>query len=118
MNKIFLVAGMLGIAGAVTAQQNDLFKVEEHLKRKTDQLFWNKPTDLNLLTLKNGYPVPGLSFTYLNSGEKLLQLPLDHMPCVVPDMELFSRMPNAAQVIILRAGMGSIPNPAPPLNNK
>lgn len=118
MKRIFLLAGVLGFAGAVSAQQNDLFDVEEHLKKKADQPFWNKPTDINLLTLKNAAPAPSLSFTYLISGEKLLQLPVDHMPCVVPDMDLFSRMPNAAHVIVLRAGMGSIPNSAPPLSIK
>lgn len=118
MKRIFLVAGILGFTGAVSAQPIDLFDTKEHLKKKSYQQLWGKPKDSRLLGLKNPAPSQIQSFTFLHSGEKLLQLPVDHMPCIVPDRELFSRMPNAAQVIIPLAGRGSIPNPAPPLNIK
>ena len=118
MKKIFLSFGILGIAGTAVAQQNDLFDVQEHLKKKTTLLFLNKPADFNLRTLKNPTPTQSLSFIYPASGEKLIQLPVDHMPCVVPDMELFRIMPNAADGITFRTSQLSIPNPAPPLHIK
>ena len=51
----------------------------------------------------------------LGDSRLLAVLPQDRMPCIIPDMKMFT-MPNAAQNIPSRLyGAGAIPNPAPPL---
>jgi hypothetical protein len=118
MKRIFLIASVLGFAGAVSAQQNDLFDVQEHLKKKGFTLLWKTPWGSDPLTLSN-IETFGFPFFICGEGVVIKKLPVDNMPCIVPDMEFFKVMPNVATDISLAKNYfpnktpGIIPNPAP-----
>ena len=119
---------MFGLFGcyAVSAQQKDLFDIEIYLQKKAAE---KSGTNYRLLLPDNfnDYrsvlkkdPVNKIYKCFLShtlpNGDKLYSLPTDNMPCVVPDMNLYTIMPNAgtSTTIVLQNRPGIIPNPAKP----
>lgn len=98
MKKAFLFFGIAAFTSA-SAQQNDLFDIQQHLLKKSadnNKLVEKKNIDLpviyNPLHINNN---PIDSYT-LSNGDKVVISRLDNMPCVQPDMQQFQRMPNIA----------------------
>lgn len=115
MKKVFLLIGVAGFYSA-SGQQNNLFDEQKHLQKKGKQ-------DMPLLKLSPAFkPLsvsPSLSYT-LQNGDKMLFLPVDNMPCIIPDMSQFKTMPNAVVTLLnfslenVNNKPGDIPNAAPP----
>ena len=89
MKKAFLFFGIAAFTSA-SAQQNDLFDIQQHLLKKSadnNKLVKKKNIDLpfiyNPLQINNS---PVDSYT-LSNGDKVVILKLDNMPCVQPDMQ-------------------------------
>lgn len=131
MKKIYLLFGIVAFSGA-WAQQKDLFDIQKHLQKK--QVEENLNNEINKLMLPpdnknvNLYSgsylsnIQGLSFL-LPNGDKVNILPKDNMPCIVPDMNAFQKMPNVKTEKDLQNKLlpppsripGQIPNGALPL---
>ena len=102
MKKAFLFFGIAAFTSA-SAQQNDLFDIQQHLLKKSvdyNKLNENKKIDLAFSKPFIYYPPqinnnPADSYT-LSNGDKVVISRLDNMPCVQPDMQQFQRMPNIA----------------------
>jgi len=100
MKKVFLVFGIFSFAAA-SAQENEVFDIQQHLLQK--QANEKKAAEQKLPALPFTKP-----FTYVNpytgndradayhtdKGDRVIQLGQDHMPCVQPDMRQFRVMPN------------------------
>jgi hypothetical protein len=100
MKKILLVLG-IGAFTTASAQQKDLFDIGQHLKKKrVEGKKMAEKKSLVLPFLKN-FPTGDLylsaraaeSYT-LPNGDKVVISPIDHMPCVQPDMRQFRVMPS------------------------
>ena len=123
MKKAFLFFGIAAFTSA-SAQQNDLFDIQQHLLKKSadnNKLVKKKNIDLpfiyNPLQINNS---PVDSYT-LSNGDKVVILKLDNMPCVQPDMQQFQRMPNIAyqekfNFSTLQLLPGQIPNGSKPFS--
>jgi hypothetical protein len=96
MKILFLLIGI--IAGtAVRAQQNDLFNIEEHLKKKMAEAFTLPSLPPSVVPVNNQaqitvMPVQPLSFTLPN--QDMVYYGNGTMPCVVPDMKQFNTTYN------------------------
>jgi len=125
MKKIFLVCGVFALYSA-NAQQKDLFDIEKHLQKKAIENNGVKLRQQTFDKFRIPDPSPGTnpiinshkeSLSYkLPNNDSVFILPIDNMPCVVPDMKEFNVMPNAGinSNIILQNRVGQIPNPAMP----
>ncbi len=99
MKKLFLVFGITAFASA-SAQQKELFDIQEHLKKKSADN--KKAADRQLLfplPFKNNFTYRELipqtdQFYFLSNGDKVVILGIDNMPCIQPDMRQFQAMPN------------------------
>lgn len=111
MKKVFLIAGILAFA-VVSAQQNEFFDIQKHLQEKSKKERKQKEQSLLLsnrgFRIKNNveyfsgpnqYTINSNQYTLLPNGNKVYTLPLDHMPCIVPDMHQFN-MPWPNQINI------------------
>jgi len=128
MKNIFLLLAIASFSLA-SAQQNDLFDIQKHLKKRTE--LRNKQRAEKLFSLPNTrirqpfqYPLLNNNvqvfhsmpesklLAQLKNGNKLYLLPQDNMPCVVPDMSEFN-------MLVLKPDVQfTIPNAAiPPTNN-
>jgi hypothetical protein len=108
MKKIFLLFGLFGCYCG-SAQMKDVFDIQKHLEKKSTD---HKP--LNVMPLiKNQFSknlFKGNKFSELKSysllnGDRVIILPIDNMPCVVPDMKQFHTMPE-----ISKNEMNNLPN--------
>ena len=89
MKMVFLLFGIAAFSGA-SAQQKDLFDIQKHLQKiqQENKKFvekmkpaWKEITYTGQLQQQRSY--------ILSNGNKVIILPLDHMPCIVPDMKQF-----------------------------
>lgn len=100
MKKVFLLFGV-AIFSSASAQQKDLFDIQQHLQKKQaeDKKAAEKIKLLlpPLTSFKFYTPYTtnktGLSYT-LPNGDKVVILGQDNMPCIVLDMNQFQTMPN------------------------
>ncbi len=111
--KYLLLIPVFLCCHSLSAQNNDFFNPDNRFKR---------PKDLNkLIPVK---PLQGISADQailshvLPGGNKFYLLPQDNMPCIVPNMDQWNNMPNAAPRIpyTVHHGLpgdqpGLIPNP-------
>jgi hypothetical protein len=115
MKKVFLVFGIAAFSSAA-AQQNDVFNIEDYLRKK------NADDKAQGPGIKNPFSDPGLFKNQM--AEQLLSMannnpyivPQDgSMPCIKPDMRQFNTMPNPG-LGVLRSfpKVGEIPNGAFP----
>ncbi|MGB3008185.1 MAG: hypothetical protein WBC06_16850 [Chitinophagaceae bacterium] len=99
MKRVLLIVGLFGCY-TVSAQQKDIFDIQNHLEKKSKKahLEVNLKVNSKVHNLKtfdfNSHSLPQFQFT-LSNGDKVISLPTDNMPCVVPDMKQFKRMPDA-----------------------
>lgn len=94
--KSFLLIAVLGTALSATAQQQPELRLAYPFKRgsvigvdTTGERF----KKLQGLTLQRGL-LPQATFSHNTSKGKVYTLPIDNMPCLVPDMKQVSRMPG------------------------
>lgn len=130
MKKVISIFSITAfISSFAVAQQNDFFDIQKHLqekfrkeqeeKQKEKILSLTKEPRLTFIKTQ-APPLAKLSHT-LPGNIKVYLLPLDNMPCVVPDMKKYHEMPNTAsknklvlQNLLNRDMAGTIPNPAGP----
>lgn len=105
MKKIFL---LLGITFSVStfAQQKDLFDIDRYIQKKlTEKLKTagkEKPVPFLPQKYIPAYPISNntqMNYTFSN-GDRVVILPFDNMPCVVPNMSQFQAMPNPGRNIL------------------
>lgn len=117
MKKVFLVFGIAAFS-SVSAQQKDVFDIERHLQNLTTG---KKKPGVNLQNqpLFEFRQLPPNIFNSLSNGDRVMILPGDNMPCVVPGQFYLYFTPNLAganQPLFPRAYQrkqpGAIPNPA------
>jgi len=119
MRKIFFLLSIT-LSGAASAQQQDIFDIQQHLQSKKPQF----PKQQNPVTLNQTISVPPLSVP----GHSL-SLPLGAvleysdgtMPCIKVNMDQFRTMPNLADTDkvytiewLTRIHPGQMPNAAVP----
>ncbi len=102
MKKVFVLFGIAAFSG-VSAQQKDLFDIQQHLQKK--QVEVKKSAEKRTYTLpffkqfnyKNLYSENNAGSNYtLPNGDVVFTSPIDRMPCVRPNMNNFQVMPNLA----------------------
>lgn len=123
MKMTFFLFGLLGCYAA-NAQQKDIFDVQDHLEKKSKgkkevyvKPLFNKKISANLFTGNNYNDFFPFS---LSNGDKVISLPIDNMPCIIPDMKRFKIMPNIStdrnnklpEISPNDHFPGKIPNPA------
>lgn len=117
MKKIFLVFGIATFSTA-SAQQKDVFDIQRHLQKLTAD---KKKPGVNLQNqpLFEFRQLPPNILNSLPNGDRIMILPGDNMPCVVPGKTYLYFTPNLAganQPLLLlayqRKQPGAIPNPA------
>ncbi|MEO5946056.1 MAG: hypothetical protein ABIP79_04520 [Chitinophagaceae bacterium] len=119
MKKVFLLIGIAGFTTA-SAQQQDFFDINSHLKKKNAEKSRTIPKTKLVFPKTIPFPLKpnktsiNYSFT-LPNGDKVYTSPDYNMPVVVTDMRQFKTMPNA---ILLRphsiVQFPKIPNASPP----
>jgi hypothetical protein len=122
MKKVFLLFGIAAFSGA-SAQQKDLFDIQQHLQKKQAEDKKVAEKKINPFPYNNHYSgnIRELSYT-LPNGDKIFNPPLGSMPCVKPDMRNFLIMPNLANGKVLpgynyypqKVKPGQIPNGSRP----
>ncbi|MEQ1676923.1 MAG: hypothetical protein ABL876_09495 [Chitinophagaceae bacterium] len=118
MKRVFFSVCIFGCYTAA-AQQNDIFDIQKHLQQKKsvtgDQL---QPDLLAMKPAGTISVLPEQYLTYTLSNGDIVTYGNGSMPCVKPDMELFSIMPNVNRAndnaIPLLPQPGQIPNGAVP----
>jgi hypothetical protein len=128
MKRIILVFGIAAFSSA-SAQEKELFDIQEHLQKKAaenkkaygDRLILDLPFENPTIHPGLSVPVaPGSGQSYLlPNGDKVITLSMDNMPCVQPGMEQFHSMPNPGYGILPEyfpsfSKPGAIPNGATP----
>lgn len=117
MKKVFLAFGIAAFSSA-SAQQKDVFDIERHLQKLTAD---KKKPGVNLQSqpLFEFRQLPPNILNSLPNGDRVMILPGDNMPCVVPGKTYLYFTPNLAgvnQPLLLRVYQrkqpGAIPNPA------
>jgi hypothetical protein len=93
--KRFLLIAMLSAGFAAAAQEPQFFKKS---LVPTGQLFKADTTgdrlpNVNILSMQRGL-LPQATFSHQTSRGKVYTLPIDNMPCFVPDMQQVSPMPG------------------------
>ncbi len=110
MKMLFCIAALLSLNFAF-GQRNDFFDANEYLKKKNNKK--GKAIFDPFVRERTGWcgnPRPNQTIQGLLNSNKIVTLPQDNMPCVVPDMNQFN-MP----VINTPMTDYTIPNPAVPL---
>lgn len=118
--KVFLFLLSLSTFSLASAQNKDLFDVNQHLKKLSEK---NKAESKKKILLnpilekiKNPFSIKIYNSFYLANGDKVMTLRGYNMPCVVPDMNKFQSMPVAGKNFApKRNEYGAIPNPSAPL---
>lgn len=100
-----------------SAQQNDLFDVNQHLKKinEKNKLESEKRILLNpiLEKIKSPFSIRNDNSFYLPNGDKVVTLKGYNIHCVVPDMNQLQSMPVACKSFMLKRNeYGAIPNPS------
>jgi hypothetical protein len=120
MKQIFFLAGIVAFSFAYGQQQFIIPK--DQLGKKFNYLNLQKPKTDSFPFLShflNQYPQATL-MQVLPNRNKLYSLPLDHMPCIVPDMSQFNKNDLASSnfnfnfLIQERNLPGKIPNAITP----
>ena len=117
MKYIFILAAF-GIVTTVAAQDNSYKDLMKKLQQPQSALQFKKlprfdaVSKFNSFTFKSMDPNATLLLSTLANGTKVYALPMDKMPCLVPDMNQFN-MPNVGQhtMILKFPEPGYIPNP-------
>lgn len=123
MKKMLLAMALFGVYSA-SAQDNDFFDTQMKLRKQKEEKKKPRFFPLPAPSIRQS-PVPEiLSITtpaisphgrltgQLADGSKVYALPQDNMPCIVPDMDRFTIMPNKSRQTGHYRGAGAIPNPA------
>jgi len=121
MKRVFLLFGIVAFSAA-SAQQKELFDIQEHLRKKMaddkkivekkfPSLPFNSPFSFKVPAIGNKTP----GSYVLPNGDQVILLSMDRMPCVQPDMQQLGVMPNPAydrpfHYSPLRLQTGQIPN--------
>ncbi|MEO8403920.1 MAG: hypothetical protein ABI480_04980 [Chitinophagaceae bacterium] len=118
MKYIFILAAF-GIFTTAAAQDNSYKDLMKKLQQPQSELQLKKlprfdaiSKQFNSFTYKSMNPNSTLLLSKLANGTKVYALPMDRMPCLVPDMNQFN-MPNVGQhtMILKFPEPGYIPNP-------
>lgn len=95
-----------------SAQSNDLFDVNQHLKKINEK----SKVESEKQIIRNPFSINIDTSFYLPNGDKVVTLQGYNMPCVVPDMSQFQSMPVAGKSFVLKRNeYGAIPNPSNPI---
>ena len=114
MKKVFLLFGLAAFSSA-SAQQKEVFDINRHIQEvlKNKGASGTNPKIFNAMLThsqtKQSYILP--------NGDKIHVLSDDNMPCVIPDMNQFTIMPNISnpneyfETLFFRQHLpGNIPN--------
>lgn len=127
MKKVFLLLGIAGFTTA-SAQQKDVFDINEYLKKK------NAEKSIIVPKIKLGFQKPNIFqrnpnkispgyFYSLPNGDKVYSSPSYHMPIIVPDMRQFNKMPTVTMgqrpdiVELTKIPNAALPFSIPPMFN-
>jgi protein-disulfide isomerase len=91
MKKVFFILG-IAVGVSAKAQQISLSEITKRIQQKKKEFVNQKIFSLFSETGKIQFQAPPV----LSDDKKIVTLPTDNMPCVTPNMNLFSIMPNAA----------------------
>lgn len=119
MKKIFLLFG-IAVSISATAQQKDLFDIDKHIQKNQAEKLKIAGKEKNIAGQFPFSNNPRLNYT-LSNGDRVVTLPFDNMPCIVPDISQFWAMPNPGKNILAynfnvlpKRLPGAIPNGAFP----
>jgi hypothetical protein len=131
MKKLLVIAGLAAFSFA-SAQQKDIFDIQKYLQKKQaeeklqkmkDRFIPSNPSNPKFYLPESLYPPQARLSQTLPNGNKIYLLPMDNMPCIVPDKDQYAdNMPPAPKKFELfdtqqrnnRQQPGAIPNPAYP----
>jgi len=117
MKKILFIISILAFWFAC-AQQNDFLdiqkQIEKRIKDDKKQKEKQQLRDFRLISFHQQFSQAKL-LQVLPNGNKIYSLPLDNMPCIVPDMSQFNTPNLADRSLTLKSNIpGRIPNPVIP----
>jgi hypothetical protein len=130
MKKIFFFVSIIAFSFA-SAQQNDFFDIQKHLQKKLAEEKLQKMKDRFIPANPQNptihlilYPPQAKLSQTLSNGNKVYLLPMDNMPCIVPDKDRYAdnmfQTPKKFELFDKlqrnnRQQPGAIPNPVYPL---
>ena len=85
MKYLFLIAGILVFALA-SAQKDEVYYLQKQVKKKLEKKITGFPNYQSSIALQ---PQKDIAY-FLPNGNKISALPLDNMPCIMPDMSQFN----------------------------
>ena len=129
MKKILVITGLIAFSFA-SAQQYNFFDIQKHLQKKQTEERLQKlkeqfiPANTSPPTIHLSlYPPQAKLSQTLPNGNKVYLLPMDNMPCIVPEKNLYAdnmiQPPKKFELFNkkqqnYRQQPGAIPNPAYP----
>lgn len=116
MKLFFLFSGFIACTAA-SAQQKDLFNIDEHLKKKMGDVYVyvplvnpKPPVQLKLQPATTVMPTQPLTYTLTNND--VVHYGNGTMPCIKPDMSQFPNLANAGEAAKDMLLNGPMPNGA------